>query len=239
MANPMDAIIDAFNTRLPQLDCMAHNIANVHTPGYKAEKLFFLVQQAEDPYTKQKKLAYIPKTRIDFTPGAIQQTGNTLDMALQGNGFFTIGTPEGEIYTRRGNFTLNQNKELVTQEGYYVLGESGPITIQGADIKIGQGGEISCDGTETGKLKIALFKNPESLIKRQGCYFENKGENATEPEPDPEPGVKSGHVENSNVQALREMIEMINIQRSIESYQKVILTLGDQDKQSTSRLGKL
>ncbi|HPL62857.1 MAG TPA: flagellar basal-body rod protein FlgF [Syntrophales bacterium] len=239
MPNPMESIVNAFNTRMPQLDCMAHNIANIHTPGYKTERLFYLVEHVEDPFTRERKLSYIPKTCIDFTPGAMQQTGNPLDMALQGEGFFAVRSPEGEIYTRRGNFTLNRNNELVTQEGYYVLGESGPITIQGVDIKIGEKGGISADGTDVGKLKIVRFKNKEALSKRQGCYFENSGENPPVPEPDPEPGVRSGNVENSNVQALREMIEMINIQRSIESYQKVILTLGDQDKLSTNRLGKL
>ena len=111
-------------------------------------------------------------TIIDFAQGTLQTTGNPLDVAIEGDGFFAIQQNDGTTYTRNGGFVLNKNKELVTKNGAKVLGESGPIIINGTQINIDADGTIRVDGNLAGKLKIVSFTNPEQLtrsVRRAVC----------------------------------------------------------------------
>ena len=239
MIDALTAVVNACNTKIPQLDAVANNIANIHTPGFKSERLYFRVESTGgNAGAVQKDVSYTPSVIIDFSTGTLQRTGNPLDVAIQGDGFFVVRTKDGEAYTRKGNFTVNGKRELVTPEGDLVMGESGSIVLPGQDIRIGEKGDISSGGAQIGRLKIVKADRQDQLIKSGAGLFVDPEKKAgikqyTEAE------VRAGHLENSNVQALKEMVDMINIQRSVESYQKVILTLGDQDKSSTGRIGKL
>jgi len=223
--------------RLTQLDQVTNNLANASTPGFKAERLTFGAQYEDVQSSREERPQELPRVRIDYTQGSHQKTDNSLDVALEGEGFFTVKTKEGIAYTRRGNFRLNTDGELVTDAGDQVLGESGPVKIKGQTVLIDRQGQISVDGSPAGRLRIVRFGNMQNLVRTGNGLFTDPGN--AEPAKPESVEVASGYLELSNVNAIKEMVEMIDIQRSFEIYQKVIQSISDQDKLSTSRVGKL
>jgi flagellar basal-body rod protein FlgG len=186
-----------------------------------------------------------------FQQGALQKTENNLDLALDGKGFFTVLTERGERYTRNGSFTLNQEGLLVTHDGYPVLGENGPIHLQQNNFMFGEQGEIKINDALTGdpkdpigmnqnqweqpgvldKLKIVDFENTRELKKEGNSLY--RSNEYTGPALAAESfKLNKGFVEKSNVSVVREMVDMIDIQRAYEANQKTIQT-GD------STVGKL
>ena len=244
MPESLETIAAALNATVLRLDCITNNVANINTPGFKADKYFLKLLEPTQNTTTQETtsqelgLSYAPATTIDFSDGAIQQTGNPLDLAIQGEGFFTIQTSEGEAYTRKGNFTINSANELVTPEGDFVMGDGGRIVLTGTHIQVDSSGEIRSEEGAIGKLKIVKFDKPGALIKGGAGLLRNP-DNAAVVQVQDDPNVQGNSLENSNVQALKEMIEMIDVQRTVESYQKVIQTLSDLDRLSVVSLGKL
>ncbi|MGE5789519.1 MAG: flagellar basal-body rod protein FlgF [Syntrophaceae bacterium] len=232
----VNTAVSAAVKKLSQHDYVTHNLANAQTPGYKAERLIFVRKPETDPMAEDS-FSHDPVVLIDHAPGMLQKSGNPLDVAIQGEGYFAIETKDGERFTRNGSFTLNASGELVTQSGDAVMGEGGRITISGKKIEISNSGSISVDGSEAGKLKIVDFKKKDALVKRGNGLFEaarNAEQAALE-----NPEVRSGYLETSNVQAVKEMVEMIDIQRSFEAYLKIMQTISDQDRMATSRVGKI
>jgi flagellar basal-body rod protein FlgF len=242
----MEYMIKALNAmsrecirQINRLDCITNNIANVNTSGFKAEKAFFLEEDPDDLYNAERPLESAIRT-INYSQGVIQKTGNTLDLAVNGKGFFVVQTDEGEAYTRDGKFTLDTDKNLVTEEGDYVLGTSGKITIPGdnVEIEIDESGAINVDGSEAGVVKIVDFGKPDGLVKQGNGLFRNP-DDAAELQMGKNHEIQSGYLELSNVKAVEQMVDMINVNRSFELYQKVMQTLQEQDKLSTNRIGKL
>ncbi len=215
-----------------RLDSTARNVANVNTAGFKAEWVRFLEGGVES------KPAQGPTATIDYSQGALQKTGNVLDLAIEGDGFFTLQGKDGIAYTRDGRATLNEEGELVSLSGEYFLGKGGKITISGDDIQVCANGSVLVDGNEVDTLKIAGFQNPSALVQLNARLYINADDAAGMREEE-KPQVRSGYMELSNVQIVREMVEMINIQRTFESYQKAIQTIDEQNEASTSRIGRL
>jgi len=237
MINGIEIMANAAIKQISRLDCATHNIANVNTPGFKAERFRFLKESAGGGATEGSP-AQGPATMVDYSQGMMQKTDNLFDLAINGKGFFAVKTQDGVAYTKDGRFTLNEDGALVTQAGDDVLGRKGKIIIAGNDIQISQDGVISVGGNEADALKIVSFREPSALVKlNMGLYRDP--DNLAGAEKEEESQIQSGYLELSNVQAIREMVEMINIQRTFESYQKVIQTMSEQNKMSTDRIGKL
>jgi flagellar basal-body rod protein FlgG len=174
---------------------------------------------------------------MDFAQGLPEKTGNVLDLSIEGNGFFALQSKKGTTYTRNGSFILNNKNELVTHNHEYVLGETGKIIINGKDINIDGDGTVQVDGNIAGKLKIVSFINQNELTRAAGGQYIDEGK-AHQKKAD-NYRVSNGYLEMSNVSAAKEMIDMIDIQHTFETYQKIILTMSDLDKISTSRIGAL
>lgn len=236
--NGIEIMANAAIRQISRLNCVTHNIANVNTPGFKAERFHFLKTSSDEVGVNKGRAAQIPKTTIDYSRGIMQKTGNVLDLAIDGNGFFAVQTKTDVAYTKDGRFTLNKDSELVTQSGDYVLGKGGNIAINGNNVQINRDGVITVDGDEVDALKIVSFREPSALVKINTGLYRNP-DNLADAKEEENTWVQSGHLELSNVQTIREMVEMINIQRTFESYQKVIQTISEQDKSSTSRIGRL
>jgi flagellar basal-body rod protein FlgF len=222
--------------KLTQLDFIANNLANTSTTGFKSEHLYYalLGKQAQEGARSEFGAT---STIIDFAQGTIQHTGNPLDVAIEGDGFFAIEQKNGTTYTRNGSFVINKDKELVTKDGAKVLGESGTVIINGSEIYIDADGTIRVDGNMTGKLKIVSFARPTQLTRGAGGrYIDDGTAGLTKSDTN---RVSGGYLETSNVNAMKEMVEMIDVNRSFETYQKIIQTIADLDKIATSRLGKL
>ncbi|MBW2632378.1 MAG: flagellar basal-body rod protein FlgF [Deltaproteobacteria bacterium] len=237
MIHGIELLANAAIGQVARLDCVADNITNVNTPGFKAVLLHFLEGNVIGGISKGSPIQR-PATAVDCSPGNIRKTGNALDLAIEGKGFFAVQTKAGVAYTRDGGFTLNENGELVTLNGDYVLGRGGKIVIEGSDIQISENGLVSVDGNEVDALKIVSFREPSALARLSAGFYRNH-DNLAGAEEEGNVRVQSGCLELSNVQVIKQMVEMINIQRTFESYQKAIQTISEQDRLSTNRIGKL
>lgn len=225
-------MVSAATRQTRRLDSAVRNIANVNTAGFKAEQLRFLEESAGGGADRG------PVTTVDFTQGPIQKTGNVLDLAINGEGFFSVQTKDGIAYTRDGRATLNEKGELMSLAGEYLLGTRGKITISGDNVEIDTNGAVRVDGSEIDTLKIVGFQRPSALTTLNARLYQNPGNRAGERKEE-DPQVKSGFLEFSNVQVVREMVKMINIQRTFESYQKTIQTIDEQNRAATNRIGRL
>jgi len=242
-------IANAGARSIHQLNFVTNNLANSATPGFKAEHIFYHVlkeaavnerNEADSPSSVNYNYHPVDGVQfIDFSQGVLSKTGNSLDVAIEGEGFFSIQQKSGTTsYTRNGSFNISRNNELVTSSGFTVLGESGPIRISGNAVEIDGDGTVRVDGNTAGKLKIVAFKNPNKLTRTgDGQYIDDGSAQAAAAE---KCRVASGYLESSNVNPIKEMIQMIDIQRyDFETYQKVIQTLTDMDRIATNRIGKL
>jgi flagellar basal-body rod protein FlgG len=174
---------------------------------------------------------------IDFSQGAIQTTGNPLDVAINGDGFFSIQTPDGVQYTRQGSFTLNTEGVLVTQDGYPVMGEGGEIALEEGTVEIDMQGTLYVDGDEVGRLQITDFPNAGSLKKTGNGRFipTDPALQGRQPE---DTIVRQGHLESANVNPVSAMTEMIETSRAFEAYQKVIQSTDEATAKSINDVGR-
>lgn len=223
------------------LSILSNNLANVSTVGFKVDKPVFTlsdpnaivgtVTSAEnhvtqidsiDPLQSQHSLQQeIVKTVTDFSQGPIRQTGNPLDIALEGDGFFMVTTQNGQAYTRQGTFTLNDEGVLTTSDGLVVEGEQGPLDLRGGRIEIDSTGQIRVGGLVRGRLKIVDFEQPDLLQKKGHGLFESTSEALVEKEP-LSLTVHQGAVEASNSNPITLMSTTIMATRAYEAYQRVI-----------------
>lgn len=208
-------LMDGSLTQQLRFENISNNLANINTNGFKKDVLSF-----------DKALSMNSISSIDFSPGPIVHTGNDLDIALEGSGFFKIQTPEGERYTRDGAFTLDNQGRLITRNGDTVLGTNGPITIRGEAFTINRDGQIVDDNGSLGTLSIVDFKEPH-LLKKEGSSLYNYAGVQTDIMPAENPNVQQSYLEKSNVNPSEEMIKMIEAYRNFESVQKAIQSMDE------------
>lgn len=221
--------------RITQLDVIANNLANASSPGFKAEN--FYPGAPDNPTAAQGPIPAVSRAMVDFSQGMFKETGSALDLAIEGEGFFTVQTQTGMQYTRKGSFILNKDNQIVTTGGDFVMGARGPVALPGKNFYVDGAGNVMVNGAVADRLDIVRFKNPQALLRsRDGMFMDQGGAGV---EKIARPSVKSRVVEMSNVNVFREMVGMIDVQRSFESYQKIIQTIADMDKISVSRIGRL
>jgi flagellar basal-body rod protein FlgF len=210
-------------TQMRRLDFVTNNIANSTTPGFKATMPLFqglLEEQMKNeglgsPFSKPALAV-----SIDFSEAPLMETGGSLDLAIEGAGFFVISTPEGLMYTRNGQFSLDKGKRLVTSNGYPAMGENGEIVLNGKTIKIENDGSFYVDQILAGKIKVIDFSDRTNLQNHGKSLFaytgqDNMGITSLKY------SVKQGFIESSNVNITQEMINLINCLRSYQAHDKV------------------
>jgi len=226
-----------------QMDVVANNIANINTTGFKVETLLFEeykmpVARDKDFTANDQILSYTQDwaTIHNFTGGTIVQTGNELDVALQGKGFLTIQTPNGERYTRNGELKINNEGILVTNNGNPVLSEGGQIRFESGETNIVIDGEgfISTSNGTKGRLKVVSFENPQSLTREGDNLFAG-----INPELDYVTKVSQGAIEKSNVSSVMEMAQMIRVSRAYETISKMQKSHNDLRQSAIQKLGTL
>lgn len=234
--------------QMARQDAVANNLANVNTGGYKKQNAvsrefpeMLMSRLGESKYNRKGDLEpQIPKVigglgtgacidaiYTDYTSGRIKNTTNPLDFALTdgvegGNQpapvFFVVNTPEGQRYTRNGEFKLSSESYLVTNQGYQVLNtEDQPIQIEG-EFDMDSKGVISVNGEQIAQLKVVSFPNP-NLLQRVG---ENLYSATEQPNRVDNPNILQGYIEDSNVNAVQEMVTLISVSRAYESLQKMV-----------------
>ena len=234
-----------------KLDILSNNLANINSTGFKEEKPYFRVTEpppevaeslvennisAEEPTSP---LWQVLESKTVFTQGGLKATGSVLDLALDGKGFFSIQTPEGVRYTRNGSFTRNEDGELTTHNGHPVLGDGGNIQIEGGGrITVDEAGNVSVGGIQVGQLRIVAFENPNQLERLSDGLFAPPELGAQESDPE-NVKVHQGFLEQSNVEAIRTMTEIIDVLRSYEAYQKVIQQMDEAQAQAINDVGQV
>jgi len=215
MISGIYTLIDGALVHQLSFETISNNMANLNTNAFRKDIISF---------NQALSMNYISET--DFTPGPVRHTGNDLDVALEGQGFFKVQTPKGVRYTRDGAFSLNAQGVLVTHSGDVVLGENGPITIAGGKLTITNDGQVVVDGTQVDKLMLVEFKRPQFLSKEGSSYYFHQGPKS-EVLAAAETGVKQSYLEGSNVNPTAEMIKMVEALRSFESAQKAIQSIDE------------
>lgn len=208
-----------------ELDVIANNIANINTTGFKADALvfqeFLSPGAREDTFQRgqDRRVSFVwdRASTINLQQGALDSTGNPLDVALGGRGFLVVQTPEGERYTRNGSLEINTQGQLVTKQGLPVLGENGPITFEPTDtaITIARDGAIGVRGGTRGRLRVVEATSPNVLEKAGDNLFRTR-QGATIANAE-RPDVRQGFVERSNVSPVRELSRMIEVNRAYSS----------------------
>ncbi|HXC38025.1 MAG TPA: flagellar basal-body rod protein FlgF [Burkholderiales bacterium] len=210
-------------------DVLTHNLANVSTPGFRAQTVAFRfvpVQSADTPDTRVMSLESTPG--VDMTAGPIQRTGNPLDIAVNGPGWITVQAEGGEAYTRNGSLTVSPEGVLQTQTGRPVMSDGGPITVPpNSSISIASDGTVSAtpSGNSVKSVvslgRIKLVNPPEGSLDRgdDGLFRMKTGGSA---DVDPKVVVAPESIEGSNVNPVEALVGMIALARQFEAHMKLI-----------------
>ncbi|MFZ5739068.1 flagellar basal-body rod protein FlgF [Rhodopseudomonas thermotolerans] len=234
-----------------QMDVVANNLANISTTGFKAERSMFQeflnTGAHEDNFARpDRRISFVQDraTFHDLSTGPLEQTKNPLDVAIDGQGFLVVQTPQGERFTRDGSLKINAQGQLVNGSGFPVLGTGGPIVIQPTDkeVSISPDGRVSVlEGTSIidslrGKLRVVSFDRPQSLIKEGGNLFAPTSDQGT---PDIKSVLRQGYVEKSNVNSVLEMTRMIEVTRTYTQISAMLQQQSELRKSAIEKLGEV
>lgn len=207
-----------------QMNMTANNLANMSTPGYKAQQTLFSEYVTQPRGGDVIRQSGNSGSYRNLSVGSLTQTHNPFDVALQNEGFFAVQTPGGTRYTRDGSFTLDANRQLVNKNGYPVMNENNePIQVpqDATQIRITEDGEITSEAGTIGRIKVARFANEQAMTRTGENLFnaEDQGELPAE-----NARVVQGFVENANVNPVIEMNRMIEVLRTYQSAQRMLQT---------------
>jgi flagellar basal-body rod protein FlgF len=233
-----------------ELEVVANNIANINTTGFKADGAVFAEfltpeARAEQFVGPDRVLSFVQDrmTWHDMNQGTVQQTGNPLDVAIDGNGMLVVQTARGERYTRNGSLQLNGTGELVTGTGDRVMGDTGPIVLASTDrdivitkdgtIRVREGQSLTSDSAR-GRLRLVTFTNPQQLIKDGSSTF--RAPDGVLPQPAISVNIVQGAIEKSNVRSVIEMTRMIELTRAYTEVANILQQQNDLRRNSIQQL---
>jgi flagellar basal-body rod protein FlgF/flagellar basal-body rod protein FlgG len=213
-------------SRTQALDTIANNVANVSTAGFRASHNIFssvLATTNDSPLSVLNQDAndygVLSGTQLDTSQGSLTRTGNDLDVAMEGPGYFAVQTASGAAYTRGGNFRVSPKGQLITGAGDPVLGDTGPITIVGEPVSISTDGTISVNGAVAGRLKMVEFAPGVDMQSAGGTYYKAPAGTAVVAT---NSQVRQGMLESSNVNPITSVVELITAQREVETMRRVL-----------------
>ncbi len=222
---------------LHETDVIANNLANMSTTGYKGQHVAFaqFLSQTGDG----TPIAYVQEQGISRDPsqGTINTTGNPLDVAIRGDGYFTIQTPLGNRYTRNGHFMLDSTGEIVTSQGYPVLSDNGsPLVVPegSGQITIGADGSVGTAQGQIGTLGVVTFPDQQAMTETTGGYFMTD----QTPQAPTDTKLMQGALEGSNVEPIIEITRLLAAQRSVDYTKTFVSTMATQTSNAIDHLGK-
>ena len=215
----------ALMARSQALDLVANNLANTSTPGYRAQHNIFrsflatASNQGSDLSQAVNNFGILGGSQMDLTQGNLEHTGNDLDFAVQGPGFFVVQTANGRMFTRNGNFQVSPQGQLITSEGDPVMGENGIIHVLGGPTTVSPDGTISVNGAVSGKMELVEFPPGTALESVGKTYYSAPAKSdvaATKST------IAQGNLENSNVNPVSSAVELVTVQRYAEMMQRAL-----------------
>lgn len=238
--DPLTAIAaSGLRSRMESLELLANNVANASTGGYKADREFYGLYVAPEGETSAT-MPLIERPWIDLSQGLIHPTGNPLDLAISGRGFFAVNGPNGPLYTRNGSFRQAPDGRVVTPEGYSVRGAGGaPLILQsGRSTDIATDGAIRQDGADVGNLEIVEFAGAEGIAKHGNNYFR-----VTDPSVRPSAAsgatVEQGKLEASNTGSAESAVRLVNVMRQFEMLQRAVTLGGEMNRAAIEQVARV
>lgn len=233
MDNSIYVMLSRQTALFRKMETTANNIANMNTTGYQAEKMLFndyLVKNSQ-----QRPIAFTQDTASYHltTEGPLESTGNALDVAIRGDGFFVVQTPTGNRYSRAGNFQIDGDGVLTNAAGYPVLDEGGQriqFNAEDSAVSIGENGSIVVNGEERGALNVVEFADTQALVQEGNTLY--KTDQA--PTPSTNSRVLQGVLEKSNVEGVREVVDLTEINRAAGSTAKFIEVMYDLQRKANN-----
>lgn len=208
-----------------QMEVTANNLANMTTPGFKAQEVVFLEYMTNPKDQPDQRISMVNDygSFRRMTMGPLKQTHNDLDIAIQGDGYFTVETPAGPRYTRGGSFMLNAEREIVTPQGYRLVGGGGAITVPEdvGSVSIGTDGTMSGKNGVFANIDVVGFNDMNGLREIGDNLMDANGQAPVAVE---NPRMAQGMIEGSNVTPVIEMNKMIEILRNYQSAQRILQT---------------
>jgi len=239
------AAASGIRSRIESLDLLANNIANASVPGFKADHEFYNVylasEAADSPEgTSPTLLPVVERKWTDFSQGSLTPTGNPLDLALNGPGFFMARASSGSLFTRGGSFRLSDQGQLQTQEGYALLDQKGdPILLDSSKpIEVSPDGSIRQDGQDLSRIAVMDFKDPAALAKRGGNYFQTDLASMP-PAQAGQAEVQQGKIEAANSQPAQSAVRLVNIMRQFETLQKAMAIGAEMNRSAVQEVAKV
>jgi flagellar basal body rod protein FlgG len=225
--NGMNSAAHALRYWERKQDVVANNLANVSTDGFKAQHVFGKLIDGMSP---------LAQATSDLSTGNLNNTGNPTDLAIRGDGFFVVKGENGERYMRGGTMRIDEKHQLVNADGLPLLGDKGPIKLADAPFSIGKDGEVTQKGAIVDRLRIETAPKGTEL-EREGnsLWVPPATRSVMKPETR---DVRQGVLEESNVNAITSMIDMVAIQRSFSAVQKSIQELDRSNQTVTTELAK-
>lgn len=226
MTDPIQSVARALGDDIATLNAISHNVANINTPGFRAEKALFgfgALLQSDRPAMAR-----------DLSDGPLKQTGSALDLALRGKGFFVVERDGAPVLVRSGQFRLDVDGMLVNARGDRVQSTAGaPIALDGKSVRVDSTGELWSGGESLGSLRLVDVQEPERLTALDGGGFRYDGEFA-----EWHGKVEQGAVESSNVDAAGETIRLMELVRHVESVQRAISIYDKAMETGVGRIGE-
>lgn len=218
------------------LELVANNLANLGTAGYRGQQATFRSVLAGGATAAWNPLnavindfGVLGGSRFDLASGSLSATGNPLDLAVEGKGFFVVRSPEGNLYTRNGGFHRTQQGQLVTAEGEPVLGEQGLINLPNGDIAVSADGTVSVDGAVVAKLRLVEFSPGTALNAAGKALYSAPPDRALPPAAS---SIRQGMLEASNVSSVENVVQLITVQRNAEMMQRALSLFDSQFNQT-------
>ena len=210
-----------------KVKALMNNMVNSETPGYKKSDVVIQSFPTYLDAAQKRSSTQVPQVKgvfYDQNPGTLLRTGNNTDLAIGGDGFFVVETPQGTGYTRDGRFALDRDGRLVTTAGNYpVMGTSGQIVVNPGDkVDFASDGKIRVNGTETDAIQVVKFADKSVLTPISGSVF--KASSTSKIEFDQSPRIVTGYVEASNVNIIEEMMNLITLSRIYGIDSKIVST---------------
>ncbi len=232
------------HARMQALDLLSNNLANSATGGYKLDREFYSLFSSDEitgleTEGQPSQLPFVKGQWTDFTQGTLTPTGNPLDLALDGPGFFVVNGQSGPLYTRNGSFQISSSGILTTPDGHVVATMDGqPIQTQSQSrLQIANDGTVTQDGQTLGQLKIVDFPNKINLAKQGNSYFVNNDPKVLPATSDA--SITQSRIEQSNVAPAESAVRLVDVMRQFEMLQKAINITTDMNKEALQQVAQV
>jgi len=235
----MDPILisaaSGMKSRMESLDMLANNIANTATPGFKADREFYTLYRQELPLVENHW--------TDFSQGVMLPTGNPLNLALSGKGFFALNGATGTVYTRNGNFQVSKSNQLETPDGFTMrntLDQGRPIKVDPAqEIVIAKDGTVSQAGQTVGRIEVAEIPSAADAVSKMGTSYFAMVSGSGTAQPAASTEIMQGQLEQSNVPVADSAVRLVSVMRQFEMLQKAMTLDAQMSKEAIQEVARV